>query len=309
MDSNQPLVSVIIIFLNAGRFIQEAIESVSAQTYRHWELLLVDDGSNDQSAGIAQQYAHGYPEKVRYLEHAAHGNRGMSASRNLGIHHSSGKYIAFLDADDVWLPNILEDQVEILESQPEAALVYGPLLYWYSWSELPEDRQRDYVENLGVEGDTLIQPPILLPLFLQDHATVPSGILVRREAIERYGAFEDVFRGEYEDQVFCAKICLNAPVFAAGQCWYRYRQHADSCVSIGRQTGRTASARLFFLHWLKSYLSEQKVRAPGVWWALYSEIARANYPRLFQLLQYGRQITNQINKRFRQSWAGMWNLS
>src|SRR5262245_21147944 len=99
------LVSVIISFLNAERFIQEAIESVFAQGYEHWELLLVDDGSTDESTAIARRYTAQHPERVRYLEHAGHQNRGLSASRNLGIRHAQGEYIAFLDADDVWLPH------------------------------------------------------------------------------------------------------------------------------------------------------------------------------------------------------------
>ena len=83
--SSKPLVSVIVIFFNAEDFIQEAIESVFAQTYEHWELLLVDDGSTDKSRSIAERCAEQYPDKVRCLEHEGHQNRGMSASRNLGI--------------------------------------------------------------------------------------------------------------------------------------------------------------------------------------------------------------------------------
>src|SRR5437773_4242914 len=98
--TNKPLVSVIIIFLNAEKFIEEAIESVLAQTYDHWELLLVDDGSIDSSTEIALRYAEQYPGKVNYLEHEGHQNRGMSASCNLGIRNTKGEYIAFLDVDD-----------------------------------------------------------------------------------------------------------------------------------------------------------------------------------------------------------------
>src|SRR5262245_15086805 len=138
--SSQPLVSVIIIFLNAERFIEEAIESVYAQTYERWELLLVDDGATDGSTTIAQRYAEHYPGKVHYLEHPGHQNCGMSASRNLGIRNATGCYIALLDADDAWLPNTLVDQVAILEAHPEAAMVYGPLHWWYSWTGDPDDR-------------------------------------------------------------------------------------------------------------------------------------------------------------------------
>jgi glycosyltransferase involved in cell wall biosynthesis len=73
---NKALVSVVLIFLNEERFIQEAIDSVFAQTYENWELLLVDDGSTDESTRIAQSCSARYPQKVRYLEHKAHQNRG-----------------------------------------------------------------------------------------------------------------------------------------------------------------------------------------------------------------------------------------
>ena len=101
---SEDLVTVIVIFLDEARFIQEAIDSVLVQSYPHWELLLIDDGSRDQSSGIARSIADQRPGKIRYLEHAGHQNLGMSASRNLGIRHAKGKYIAFLDADDVWSP-------------------------------------------------------------------------------------------------------------------------------------------------------------------------------------------------------------
>jgi glycosyltransferase involved in cell wall biosynthesis len=305
--TNQPLVSVVLIFWNAERFIQEAIESVFAQTYRAWELLLVDDGASDGSTASARRYSEQYPERVRYLEHPGHANRGMSASRNLGIRDAQGSYIAFLDADDVWFSNALEKQVAILEMHSETAMVYGPIQWWYSWTGRPEDRERDYVEKLGVPPDTVIQPPRLLPLFLRDKAAVPSGILVRRQIFEQVGGFEDAFRGEYEDQVFCAKICLNVPVFASGQCWYRYRQHADSCVLIGQRTGETHSARLLFLNWVAKYLSEQKVRDGWVWLALSLEFWRFSHPRAFRLLRRGDHLVNQINELFTQRGGSKWN--
>src|SRR5262245_62219283 len=117
-----PRVSVVIIFLDAERFLGEAVDSVFAQTYRDWELLLVDDGSTDGSGAIARQYAEANRNRVRYLAHSQHANRGMSASRNLGVQHAVGEYVAFLDSDDVWLPSILGDQVAILDAQADAAM-------------------------------------------------------------------------------------------------------------------------------------------------------------------------------------------
>src|SRR5262245_51206234 len=134
MTSNKPLVSAIIIFFNAEKYFQEAIESVFAQTYAHWDLLLVDDGSTDGSTEIAVRYANRHPGKVRYMEHAGHQNRGMSATRNLGFRAARGEFVALLDADDVWLPSKLEQQVAVLTEHPAAGMIYAPTQYWYSWT-------------------------------------------------------------------------------------------------------------------------------------------------------------------------------
>src|SRR5262249_58606871 len=121
-----PTVSVVTCFLNAEKYLEEAVQSVIAQTYPHWELLLIDDGSRDRSSALAKSFAARYPEKIRYLEHPGHKNLGKSTSRNLGIREANGKYVALLDADDLFLPEKLDRQVGVLESHPEAGLIYGP---------------------------------------------------------------------------------------------------------------------------------------------------------------------------------------
>jgi len=161
------MVSVIMTFFNAQKFIEEAIASIVAQTYANWELLLVDDGSADGSTDIALRYARHYTGRVGYLEHEGHQNQGISASRNLGIANAKGTYIAFLDADDVWLPQKLEQQIAILESQPEAAMVYGPAQFWYGWTGHLGDSQRDLIQPLGVQLDTLVRPPTVITVFFR----------------------------------------------------------------------------------------------------------------------------------------------
>jgi glycosyltransferase involved in cell wall biosynthesis len=283
--SSGSLVSVIIIFLNAESFIEEAIESVLAQTYQRWELLLVDDGSSDASTEIARRCAVQNHKQVRYLEHPGHQNRGMGASRNLGIRQAQGEYVAFLDADDVWLPQKLERQVTILNSQPEAAMLYGNTRYWHSWTGNTEDRQRDYVPELGVQTNTLVHPPRLLPLFLKGKAAVPCpcSILVRRDALEQIGGFEESFHGMYEDQAFYAKICLARPIFVSSECLDLYRQHPDSTCSVTANAGDSRSARLSFLNWLATYMSEHKVTDSEVWQALRRELWLHGHPTRLSL--------------------------
>ncbi len=302
--SREPrLVSSIIIFLNADRYLQEAIESVLAQTYHQWELLLVDDGSSDRSTSIARRYAGQDPDRVRYLEHPGHANRGKTASRNLGIRHARGEYIAFLDADDVWLPHKLEQQVAILDSYPEAASVYGLSQWWYSWTGRPEDKGRDFTYELGVAPNTLIEPPALIPLFfLTQQAAIPnpSSILLRHAITEQVNGFDAAFRGiydVYEDQAFYAKVCLKAPVFAASACWDRYRQHPNSSVAAVEKAGQEYSTRVFFLNWLADYLTDQGVADPTIWHGLRGELWRSRHPTLAGRLSKAQQLLLGIARR------------
>ena len=309
--SDKPLVSVILIFFNAERFLQEAIESVFAQTYDAWELLLVDDGSTDGSPAIAQRCAKQYFGKVRHLEHAGHQNRGMSASRNLGIAEAKGEYIAFLDADDVWLPHKLEQQVAALESRPEAAMIYGPAQWWYSWSGRREDLQRDYIHELGVEPNTLLRPPTLLTRFLRIPEISPCtcSVLIRRNVVEQVGGFEERFRGLYEDQVFFAKVSLSQPVFVSSECSARYRQHPNSNCSITQETAQHATRRLAFLRWLADYLSKHGVNNGALRKALNREIWPYRHPNLDRIYQLARRgLPGKIwrwSLRFKCSWLSL----
>jgi len=291
--SGLPFVSIIIIFLNAEVFLQEAIESVYAQTYRNWELLLIDDGSTDRSAQIARRHVAQNPACIYYLEHPGRQNRGMSASRNLGIRQARGDFIAFLDADDVWLPAKLEHQVSVIKDRPEIGMLYGNTLYWHSWSEASDALKTDYLPRLGLPTDTIIEPPGLLPLFLIGKTAVPCicSILVKKEVLDRVGGFEESFRGPYEDQVLYAKICLNVPVFVSGDCWEKYRQYPHSDRSSVMSNDKPYTDRLLFLNWLENYIGERKICTREIQQALRKEQWRIQHPfwarigRKFQRLE------------------------
>ncbi|HKP11992.1 MAG TPA: glycosyltransferase [Blastocatellia bacterium] len=284
--SDASLVSVIIIFLNGERFIEEAIDSVFAQTYEAWELLLVDDGSTDSSTQVARRYASRWPHKVRYLDHDGHANLGMSASRNLGIREARGEFIAFLDADDVWLPEKLAEQVAILAAHPQAAMVYGATEYWFSWTGDAEDARRDVALGLGVETETLIEPPTLVSALLQDQIATATCGLARRQVVQEVGGYEESFRGLFEDQVFHSKVCLKAPVFVSGRCWYRYRKHPDSHCAVAERADRHHAERLNFLDWLEAYSGEQGVADAGLLRAIKRERWKARHPLLSRLPEH-----------------------
>jgi glycosyltransferase involved in cell wall biosynthesis len=236
---------------------------------------------------------------MRYLCHPEHANRGMSASRNLGIAHAQGTYLAFLDADDVWLPAKLSRQVGLLAAVPEAALVYGPTEWWYSWTGRAADQGRDAVAPLGVPPNTLLPPPLLVTTLLRQEGLSPCtcGLLVRREVVERVGGFEESFRGLYEDQAFVAKVCLTAPVFASSECWSRYRQHPNSACSVADKAGQARSARLTFLNWLSDYLSEHEITEPKLWDALQRELWPYRHPYVSSVVSGTRYAARQIGRR------------
>ena len=291
---SRPLVSVVTIFLDAARFLDEAVASVLAQTYERWELLLVDDGSTDGSTEMARMWSARYPDRIRYLEHAGHANRGMSASRNLGIRHGQGQFVALLDSDDVWEPDKLARQVALLEAHPEAELVYGSPLYWFGWTGDPADVRRDWSPRTPVPAGTIVNPP---ELALASHplgpgsSPCPSDLCFRRGLVDRVGGFEESFRGIYalyEDQAFLAKVYLAAPVLVTGERWLRYRQHPQSCVSIVTGGGHAETVRRFFLEWLVGYLRTADVRDARVRRAAHRALRAVRHPTLSRLEARGR---------------------
>ena len=247
-----PLVSVVLPFLNAERYLAEAVRSVRGQQLADWELILVDDGSTDRSAQIARDLA-AQDDRIRNVCHPGRENRGRSASRNLGVAHATAPYVAFLDADDVSTPNKLAEQVDVLKNMPDVAMVAGAILYWYSWD--PESTKADHVVLTGGMADRRLDPPepllALYPLGPGGGAGITG--LFRRSAFEAVGGFEERFRGLYDDQALLAKIYLRYPIYISSRAWYRYRQHEASCVG---RTSRSEYWRLrgVFLDWLETYV-------------------------------------------------------
>jgi GT2 family glycosyltransferase len=276
-----PLVSVITIFLDAGRFFAEAVHSVLQQTYSPWELLLVDDGSTDGTSQMARDYAGRHPDRIRYLEHPGHARRGMSASRNVGLRHARGAFIGFLDADDVWRADKLERLVPLLAATREAAAVSGPTRLWYGWTGRPEDARRDAPRIVSEPVERVYQPPELLRRFLTDRALTPAtcSILLRREVFERIGGFEERFTGLYEDQAFFLKAYLKLPIYLTGACTDLYRQHPGSHSAEAERAGRFSAhepspALLDLLLWLTRYLLREGTVDPVVWTGLLRKLAR-----------------------------------
>lgn len=213
-DADVPLVSVILPFLNEGRFLEGAIQTVQAQTTQAWELLLVDDGSSDASIGIAENCAREHPGRVRVLRHPGGTNQGLAASRNLGLEHARGGAIAFLDADDRWCPDKLARQLLVLATQPTAAMVCGTTKHRMIGGDRPDvdhpvvaDAPRTF--GRGAFARRIAREAVLMP-------PPPSSVLLRADALRTIGG---VPAGDslYEDQRTFVAVNLRYEVFVSDQ--------------------------------------------------------------------------------------------
>lgn len=252
-----PRVSVVMPFLNAATYLAEAIESVIAQTYRDWELLLVDDGSTDASAVIAQNYVERDSARIVLIPPDPE-RRGAAAARNRGIAAARGSLVAFLDADDLYMPGKIAHDLAALDADPDAAWVYGKTRWFHA-----DGSRRDHVERLGVKLGRRYDPPdILVRIILEERGDIPCtcAVMIRRDKLEAVGAFEERF-ALYEDQSLWVKLLLAYPVRIIAGCNAAYRQHATSTSTAATESGEyhhkgPHPARTAFLDWITSYANE-----------------------------------------------------
>jgi glycosyltransferase involved in cell wall biosynthesis len=173
-----PTVSVIIPAFNSALFVEDAIRSVLAQTMQNFEIVIVDDGSTDNTADVVKALA---SERVRYI---CKTNQGPSAARNVGIRHALGEYVAFLDSDDRWLPRKLEAQLDRFKERPESGLIHCTAKI----EDFNGNVQRQ--QNATLEGHAL-------DTLLMGNQIVTSSVMVPKYIFDNARKFdESISRGE-----------------------------------------------------------------------------------------------------------------
>jgi hypothetical protein len=286
MTQPTPLVSVIIIFLDAEKYIAQAVESVRAQTLESWEIVLVDDGSTDGSGEITRRYAADDPARIRIVAHPDRRNRGTGPSRNLGLRTARGRYVTFLDADDIYEPERLARPTGLMEADSGLGVVISRELYWRSW-QVPRSlkerlaRMPDEVVGPNVPAAIRIPPPLLLAItFATPGAAMPGicSITFRRQAVLDLGGIPDQFNSQYEDQAIIAKLLLHYTALVIPECLALYRQHPDSLTHRARlsgeyRPGRPHAQRRQFVTWLLDYVRSCGVTEPFLLAALAAELA------------------------------------
>ncbi|MFL6183180.1 MAG: glycosyltransferase family 2 protein, partial [Actinomycetes bacterium] len=173
--SEVALVSVIIPSYNHAHYLGQAIGSVLSQSYRNFEIIVVDDGSTDETSEVASRY-----ERVRIVRQE---NRGLSGARNRGLREAKGEYVVFLDADDKLLPGALEAGLRCFEAHPECAFVSG------TSRPIAEDGAL-----LSQRSDTVVEGDHYLKLLRRNYIGMHATVMYRRSVFDDVGGFDVTLR-------------------------------------------------------------------------------------------------------------------
>lgn len=212
-ENSRPAVSVVIPTFNRAEFIAEAIASVLRQSYPDFELIVVDDGSTDATADVVKTFD---DDRLIFLSQE---NRGRSVARNLALAKARGRYIAFLDSDDLYLEDKLEKQIAYMDRRPDVGMVYTSA---HCIDERGKPLEHSYAAS--VEGEIYKQVAFFLPVTI----TLPT-VMVRREVLESVGNFDEVME-RFEDTDLWRRIAKRYPVGAIMEPTCRLRTHADNAL-------------------------------------------------------------------------------
>jgi glycosyltransferase involved in cell wall biosynthesis len=214
MDMNNiPKVSVIIPCYNRENFIRETIESVLRQTYPNIEIITIDDGCTDSTRKILEEFR----GTIKILEHPGRANRGQSASLNMGISSSNGKYIALLDSDDLFAPLKIARQVEFLEENSDIGLVYAN---GFAIDENGKKLYQMYDETHKEESNP---ERVLMDCYF----LVPNNAMVRRTIFEKAGEFDEALRAG-QDHDMAIRLAEVTKMAYIDEPLFYYRRHQNS---------------------------------------------------------------------------------
>jgi glycosyltransferase involved in cell wall biosynthesis len=206
-----PAVSINLCCFNSEKYLEETLQSVFNQTYKDWELVIVNDGSTDTTETIIKTHmSDGWP-----IVYHAQVNAGLAKARNKAIELSSGKYIAFLDHDDLWLPEKLSLQIPLLETRPDMAVIYGNASVIDGYGNVIAER---YDNNFNPRDGDIFSDLLIKGAFINWQTVV-----IRRSVLDDVGGFRSYRIAEdYDILLRCA---FNRTCFGMDHVLVKYRKH------------------------------------------------------------------------------------
>ena len=223
-----PLVSVIIPTYNRAALVCRAIDSVLAQTFTDYEIIVVDDAGSDNTEEVLSAR---YKEKIVYIK--KQNNEGLSAARNTGIKAAQGTYIAFLDDDDEWLPEKLRLQIQVLQQYTDSGLVYC------GYTQVAGDGA--IIRQIRPEKKGFILPDLLEDNYIAGSA---SAVLIKKDVLDKVGYFDETLTA-CEDWDLWIRIAQLCPIAYADHILVIYKIHADN---MHKNLSRMEQNTLHLLH-------------------------------------------------------------
>ena len=219
-DTHMPRVSIIMNIRNGAAFLREALNSVMAQTFQDWELIVWDDCSTDDSSRIVAEYR---DSRIHYF--LSPEETSLGEARNRAIRQAHGEWLAFLDQDDIWLPRKLQQQMALVDD--DAGIIYGRAIQFY-----PSGKERDY--DYAHEFMTLPEGDIFTQLFADGCFIAMSSAVMRRSAVEAVGPIPPTIQTVPDYYLYIA-VARGYPARAVQEPVCRYRMHAGSMSQSKRQ--------------------------------------------------------------------------
>lgn len=248
-EEKKPKVSVCIASYNHARFIGETLDSILAQTYRDFEIVVVDDGSTDNSLEILNSYAEKYPQ-IRVFTHSNHENKGISVTANATIKKSRGEYISFIGSDDIWYPHFLEKQVDFLDKSDVG--------FVYSKADCIDKTGKLLNKQIALEVSSKAD---LTAFLLTTNPVSAVTTTVKRKALEEIGLFDEKLI--YSDWDLWIRLSFTHKIGFIDESLGNYRIHGNN-TSVGTDKLKIyRDKRQFYLRLIeKSYSDLPQLKEP-----------------------------------------------
>lgn len=293
-----PLVSIVVPTYNSARFLASTIDSVIAQTFEDWELVLIDDGSSDKTVQLSQQLA-AETAKIRAFE-GTHG--GPAYARNEGLRHSDprSEFVIFLDSDDRWEANALEVLLEALKDKPSFIAAHGLARatnlqgVQYEGDDLADSmRRRRSVTAHGLIDVPISEPTTFSTMLVSNWIVTPGTCLIRRSALDKVGAFDPVLH-QAEDWDLNIRLARVGNLAFIDTVVLNWRRHPDSLLSRSRRArwahldvrGRTARSPLNSPEQRRAALEIMRLECRSWWSTTRAAISNRDFRRVLSEIRY-----------------------
>ncbi len=254
-------VSIILPSYNYQQFISEAVDSVLAQTYQKWELIIVDDGSSDASPEILKRYEREFPGKIRVYFHEGRLNKGLIETYRLGLEKCTSDYVAFIEADDVWLPENLAQKVAVLERHPDVAVVHSGV-EMFGDDGLIRSLNEQYHWRKFLDSEIADKPFYAFPYLLHYNFILTfSSFVTRKKSLD--GIDFSAKHDAWFDWWLLAQLSLKGRFFYLPEAHLKWRVHAQSYNLIYSRSVDEYREGLLFKDRISAHMGEHLKRSGG----------------------------------------------